>query len=77
MTQIRDDFATHDFKAWLAQLIQRVEQMHLPTSYAMERIATWRAYFEKGYSPREAVREEVAYEAARRPRLPQVHRSSA
>ena len=37
--------------------------MHLPTSYAMERIATWRAYFEKGYSPPEAVREEVAYEA--------------
>jgi hypothetical protein len=77
MKQIRDDFATHDFKAWLAQLIQRVEQMHLPTSYAMERIATWRAYFEKGYSPREAAREEVAYEAARRARLPQVHRSSA
>ena len=24
MKQIRDDFATHDFKAWLAQLIQRV-----------------------------------------------------
>jgi hypothetical protein len=41
MKQIRDDFATHDFKAWLAQLIQRVEQMHLSTSYAMERIATW------------------------------------
>jgi hypothetical protein len=77
MKQIRDDFATHDFKAWLAQLIQRVEQMHLPTSYAMERIANWRAYFEKGYSPREAAREEVAYEAGRRPRLPQVHRSSA
>ena len=35
MKQIRDDFATHDFKAWLAQLIQRVEQMHLPTSYAI------------------------------------------
>ena len=52
MKQTRHDFATHDFKAWLAQLIQRVEQMHLPTSYAMERIATWREYFEKGYSPR-------------------------
>ncbi len=74
MKQIRHDFATHDFKAWLAQLIQRVE---LPTSYAKEQIATWRAYFEKGYSPREAVREEVAYEAARKPRLPQAHRSSA
>jgi hypothetical protein len=77
MNQIRHDFATHDFKAWFAQLIQRVEQMHLPKSYAMERIATWRTYFEKGYSPREAAREEVAYEAARRPRPPQVHRSSA
>jgi hypothetical protein len=76
MKQIRYDFATHGFKAWLAQLIQRIEQMHLPTSYAMERIATWREYFEKEYSPREAAREEVAYEAARRPRLPQVHRSS-
>jgi hypothetical protein len=77
MEQIRHDFATHDFKAWLAQLIQRAQQMHLPTSYAMERIATWRAYFKKAYSPREALREEVAYEAARRPRLPQAHRSSA
>ena len=77
MKQIRHDFATHDFKAWLAQLIQRIEQMHLPTSYAMERIATWREYFEKGYSPREAAREEVAYQSAQRPRLPQVHRSSA
>ena len=38
MKQIRPDFATHHFKAWLAQLIRRVEQMHLPTSYAMERI---------------------------------------
>ena len=56
MKQIRHDFATHDFKAWLAQLIQRIEQMRLPTSYAMERIATWREYFEKGYSPREAAR---------------------
>ena len=72
MKQIRHDFATHDFKAWLAQLIQRIEQMHLPTSYAMERIATWREYFEKGYSPREAARE-----AARGPKLPQAHRSSA
>jgi hypothetical protein len=77
MSQIRHDFATHDFKVWLAQLTQRVEQMHLPTSYATERIATWREYFEKGYSPREAAREEVAYEAARKPRLPQAHRSSA
>ena len=77
MKQIRQDFATHDFKAWLAQLIRRVEQMHLLTSYAMERIATWRASLEKGYSPREAAREEVAYEAARKPRLPQAHRSSA
>jgi len=77
MKQVRYDFATHDFKAWLVQLIQRIEQMHLPTSYAMERIATWREYFEKEYSPREAAREEIAYEEARRPRLPQVHRSSA
>ena len=77
MKQIWHDFATHDFKAWLAQLNQRVEQMHLPTSYAMERIATWREYFEKGYSPREAAREEVAYEAAGMPSLPQAHRSSA
>ena len=77
MKQIRHDFATHDFKAWLAQLIQRIEQMHLPPSYALERIATWREYFEKEYSPREAAREEVAYEAARMPRLPQAHRSSA
>jgi hypothetical protein len=77
MKQIRYDFATHDFKAWFVQLIQRIEQMHLPTSYAMVRIATWREYFEKEYSPREAAREEVAYEAARRPRLPQAHRSSA
>ena len=77
MKQIRHDFATHDFKAWLAQLIKRVEQMRLPTSYAMEQIATWRAYFEKGYSPREAAREEVAYETARKPGLPQAHRSSA
>ena len=77
MKQIRHDFATHDFKSWLAQLIQRLGQMHLSTSYARERIATWRAYFEKGYSPREAAREEVAYEAARKPRLPQAHRSSA
>ena len=77
MKQIRHDFATHDFKAWLAQLIQRIEQMHLPTSYAMERIATWREYFEKGYSPREAAREEVVYGAAREPRLPQAHRSNA
>jgi hypothetical protein len=76
MKQIRHDFATH-FTAWLAQLIQRVEQMHLPTSYAMERIAIWRTYFGKGYSPREAAREEVAYEATRRPSLPQAHRSSA
>ena len=76
MRQIRHDFATHDFKAWLAQLVRRVEKMHLPTSYAMEQIATWRACF-KGYSPREASREEVAYEAARKPRLPQAHRSSA
>ena len=30
MKQIRHDFATHDFEAWLAQLTQRVEQMHLP-----------------------------------------------
>ena len=74
MKQIRYDFATHDFKAWLVQLIQRIEQMHIPTSYAMERIAVWREYFEKEYSPREAAREEVA---TRRPRLPQVHRSSA
>ena len=77
MKQIRHDFATHDFKSWLAQLIQRLEQMHLPTSYARERIATRRAYFEKGYSPREAAREELAYEGARKPRLPQAHRSSA
>jgi hypothetical protein len=77
MKQIRPDFATHDFKPWLAQVIQRIEQMHLPRTYAMERSATWREYFEKGYSPREAAREEVAYEMARRPRLPQVHRSSA
>jgi hypothetical protein len=77
MKQIRHDFAAHDFKAWLSQLIRRVEQMHLTTSYAMEEIATWRAYFEKRYSPREAAREEVAYEAARKPRLPQAHRSSA
>lgn len=77
MKQIRHDFATHDFEAWLAQLTQRVEQMHLPRSYAIERVATWREYFEKGYSPREAAREEVAYEAARGPRLPQAHRSRA
>jgi hypothetical protein len=77
MKQIRHDFATHDFEAWLAQLTQRVEQMHLPRSYAIERVATWREYFGKGYSPREAAREEVAYEAARGPRLPQAHRSSA
>jgi hypothetical protein len=77
MKLIRHDLATHDFKAWLAQLTQRVEQMHLPISYALKRIATWRAYFEKGYSPREAAREELAYEAARKTRLPQVHRSSA
>jgi hypothetical protein len=77
MKQIRHDFATHDFRAWLGQVIQRVEQMHLATSYGTERIAVWRAYFEKGYSPREAVREEVAYQAARKPSLPQVHRSSA
>ena len=70
MKQIRYDFATHDFKAWLAQ-------MRLPASYAMQRIVTWREYFEKKYSPQEAAREEVAYEAARRPRLPQAHRSSA
>jgi hypothetical protein len=77
MKEARHDFATHDFRAWLAQLTQRIEQMHLPRSYAMERIATWRAYFEKEYSPREAAREEIAYECARKPRLPQVHRSSA
>jgi hypothetical protein len=77
MKQTRHDFATHDFKAWLAQLIQWAEQMRLPTSYAMEQIASWRACFLKGPSPREAAREEVAYEAARKPRLPQVHRSSA
>ena len=76
MKQIRHDFATHGFKAWLAQLIRRVEQMHLPTSYAIKQIASWRAYFEKGHSPREAPREEVAYEAARKPSLPQAHRSS-
>ena len=35
MKQIRHDFATHDFKAWLAQMIQQIEQMHLPTSYAL------------------------------------------
>ena len=75
--EIRHDFATYDFKAWLAQLTQRVEQMHLPRRYAIERVATWRRYFEKGYSPREAVREEIAYEGGRKPRLPQVHRSSA
>jgi hypothetical protein len=28
--EIRHDFATYDFKAWLAQLTRRVEQMHLP-----------------------------------------------
>jgi hypothetical protein len=77
MKQIRYDFATYDFKAGLAQLIQRIEQMRLPASYAMQRIVTWREYFEKKYSPQEAAREEVAYEAARRPRLPQAHRSSA
>ena len=77
MTQIWHDFAMHDFKAWLAQLIRRVEQMHRLTSYAMEQIATRSAHFEKGYSPREAAREEVAYEAARKPRMPQAHRSSA
>ena len=43
MKQIRHDFATHSFRAWLAQLVRRVEKMHLPTSYAMEQIATWRA----------------------------------
>jgi hypothetical protein len=75
--EIRHDFATYDFKAWLAQLTQWVEQMNLPRRYAIERIATWRAYFEKGYSPREAVREEIADEGVRKPRLPQVHRSSA
>ena len=74
MKQIRHDFATHDFKAWLAQLTQRVEQMH---AHAIEQIATWRVYFEKGYSPREAAREEIAYEGAQKPRLPQAHRSSA
>jgi hypothetical protein len=37
--EIRHDFATYDFKAWLAQLTQRVEQMHLPRHYAIERIA--------------------------------------
>ena len=72
MKQIRHDFATDDFKAWLAQLIRRVEQMPLLTQ-----IATWRSYFEKGHSPREAAREEVGYEAARKPSLPQAHRSSA
>jgi hypothetical protein len=76
MKQIRYDFATRDFKAWLAQLVKRIEQMHLPTSYAMERIATRREYFEKEYSRREAARKEVN-EAAPRPRLPQAHRSSA
>ena len=77
MKEIRHDFATYAFKAWLAQLTQWVEQMHLPGRYAIERIATWRAYFEKGYSPREAVREEIADEGGRKRRLPQVHRSSA
>jgi hypothetical protein len=77
MKPIRHDFATHDFNSWIAQLIQRIEQMHLPRTYATERITTWREYFEKGYSPREAAREELACEASRRPRLPQVHRSSA
>jgi hypothetical protein len=75
--EIRHDFATYDFKAWLAQLTQRVERMHLPRRYAIERIATWMAYFAKGYSPREAVLEEIAVEGDRKPRLPQVHRSSA
>ena len=37
--------------------------MHLPTSYAMERIATWRSYFEKSRAPQEAAREEVGYDA--------------
>jgi hypothetical protein len=73
----RPDLALHDFKIWFGQLVPRVEQMHLPRSYATDRIAVWRSYFERGYSPREAVREELAYEAARKPRLPQVHRSSA
>ena len=52
MKQIRYDFATHDFKAWLARLIRRVEQMPLLT-----------LYFEKGHSRREAAREGVGYEA--------------
>jgi len=73
----RPDLALHDFKIWFGQLVPRVEQMHLPRSYATDRIAVWRSYFERGYSPREAVREELAYEVARKPRLPQVHRSSA
>jgi hypothetical protein len=76
MKQIRHDLATHDFKSWIAQLTQRIEQMRLLRSYALERIASWKAYFEKGYSPREAAREETAYENARKPRLPQAHRSS-
>jgi hypothetical protein len=77
MKQIRHDFATDDFKSWITQLTQRIEQMRLPRSYAIERIGTWRAYFEKGYSPREAAREEIAYENARKPSLPQAHRSSS
>lgn len=60
-----------------SMLIQRIEQMHLPTSYALERIATWREFFEKGYLSREAACEEVVYEAVREPGLPQAHRSNA
>ena len=59
MEQIRHDFATHDFKMWLAQLIQRVQQMHLPTSYAMERIPTWRVTSRRPIHHGKPAREEV------------------
>ena len=66
MKGIRHDFAIYDFKAWLAQLTQRVEQMHLPRRYAIERIATWRAYSRrdihhgKQYVKRSPMRESVS-----------------
>jgi hypothetical protein len=77
MKQIRHDFAPHAFKAWLARLIRRVDQMHLLTSSALEQIAAWRATSRKGYSPGRAPRDEGAHESPPTPRLPQAHRSSA
>jgi hypothetical protein len=70
----RPDLALHDFKLWFGQLIPRLDQMQLPKSYATDRIAIWRQYFEAGYSPREALRRELCRTEKR---LPQAHRSSA